>query len=116
MGPPLLFLLGLASDALAGLPLGFTALTLLAVGLLVRGGARWLPAQPPPLIWAAFAVVAVSMTLLRWLLASLYFAWPFAPGPLLLQLGLTLLLYPPIAWLLDRLRRPAPETDHARAP
>ena len=91
-------------DALAGLPLGLTALVLLLVrqpagrpAALLRWRARSRWSGAASCCWRRRSRSP------RWLLASLWWGHLFALQPALLELLLTVALYPPASWLLARL-------------
>jgi rod shape-determining protein MreD len=99
---------GLVVDALGGLPLGLTALTLLVTRAIAAAPEAALRDRPPLLVWGAFLLVATAALGLRWLVASAYFAHLFALRPALFELALTIAVYPLVAGLLGRLGRHLP--------
>lgn len=115
---PSLFVLGLLLDALSGTPLGFGALTLLLVRALVLGGRRFLLGQPFVLVWLAFALVLLPVSLARWLLATTFWQHVFPMTPSLAEAALTFAVYPAVDWLLARLHphlAPTPDAARTRA-
>lgn len=112
--PPLaVFALGLALDAAAGTPPGLTALALLAARGGLAASRRLLLAQPFAVVWAGVALAVAGFAALRWLLASLWWGRVFPLEPSLAEAFLTAAFYPPVAWLLARLRRLAGDRRRA---
>jgi rod shape-determining protein MreD len=113
MTPLIVAAAGLLFDALAGLPLGLTALALLV--------ARTLAASPDPvqkdgqalLAWGSFLLVATAALGLRWVVACAWWGHAFALRPVLFELLLTVAVYPLVGGLLARLRRVLPVIRHA---
>lgn len=113
VSPALVVGVGLLLDALAGLPLGLTALTLLLTRQLAASPEPALRDRPALLVWGAFLLVAATALALRWLVASLWWGHAFAPRPVLFELALTVAIYPLAAGLLGRLRGGLPVMRHA---
>lgn len=107
------FVIGLVHDALAGLPLGLTSLLFLLVRNLMVTQQRFFLARSFPVIWACFVLLAPVITILRWLIVSLWWGHAFALPPLLVELMLTAALYPPVSWLLGRVHNRVPRWLHA---
>ena len=109
---PVVFLVGAVYDALAGLPLGLTSLVLLPVRALMGAHQRFFGPRSFLVIWSCFLVLAPLAEGLRWLVSCLWWGWPFAPEPILVELGLSLALFPVVAWLLGTVHalipRPGP--------
>ena len=76
------FGVGLFQDALAGTPLGLTALVLLAVQYAVITQRRFFHSKTFLVEWWGFMLVAPVAAFVGWLLASLYFGTLVAPRPL----------------------------------
>lgn len=96
------FLLGILHDFLAGLPVGVSAVTFLAVqgvGMAQRGfffGKSFL------IVWLGFVIVAGGAMAIQWLLISV-FSGDFVDGrSAFYQYGLTAAVFPVLAWLLTR--------------
>lgn len=96
------FVIGLVADLATGAPLAISALVLLAVRQAVSVRRRFFVARPFRELWAGFALVAPLAAALDWALSSLYLLAFLAPGPVLFQTALTVLLFPPLAWLFAR--------------
>lgn len=107
------FAIGIIYDALAGLPLGLTALILLLVRQLVVVQRRFFLARSFPVVWCCFVLLAPAVELARWLLAGLWWGRLFALQPVALSLLLTMLLYPLASLLLTRVHNRIPRLSHA---
>lgn len=101
------FLIGLFEDLLRGTPIGLTALILLIAAGFVRSQAKALHGRPFGILWAFFGVVALIACALQWLVLLLLLGGVVAPWPAVFQFLVTLAVFPPVAWLLSRLRRAA---------
>lgn len=111
--PGAAFLTGLIYDALSGLPLGLSSLSLLLVRHFMVSQQRFFLTRPFPVIWACFILLAPPVVLLRWLIACLWWGHLFPLGPLVFELVVTLALYPPISWLLGWVHNRVPRLIHA---
>jgi len=111
--PAAAFLVGLVYDGLAGLPLGLTSLALLLVRSLMVTQQRFFLARSFPVIWCCFVLLAPVVEIARWALACLWWGHLFALQPALLELLVTVALYPPASWLLSRLHNQIPRLIHA---
>jgi rod shape-determining protein MreD len=107
------FATGIAYDALAGLPLGLTALILLLVRQLVVVQQRFFVARAFPVVWCCFLLLAPAVELARWLLMSFWWGRLFALPPVLLSLLLTVALYPLASLVLTRVHNAIPRLTHA---
>jgi rod shape-determining protein MreD len=109
--PLVVFPIGLLFDVLGYLPLGTGPLVLLVVhGLAVRWRG-WLNAQGFGVGWLAFGLFAGTAAVLSWLLASVLFfkLLPFAPA--LLQILLSIALYPALSMVFLRAHRMLAEPE-----
>jgi len=99
------FLLGLLQDAISGTALGFHAALLLAVHWVVLTQ-RWVFYRKSfNVVWWGFSLVASGAAVAAWVLGSVL-AWkPIDPRLMLVQLALTVALYPPVAWASRRAHR-----------
>jgi rod shape-determining protein MreD len=102
------FSIGIIYDALAGLPLGLTALMLLLVRQLVVIQQRFFIARSFPVVWCCFLLLAPAAEIARWLLISLWWGRLFDLQPVLLSLLLTMALYPFASLLLTRVHNRIP--------
>lgn len=107
------FSTGIIYDALAGLPLGVTALLLLLVRQLVVVQQRFFLARSFPVVWCCFVLLAPVVEIARWLLLSLWWGRLFAFQPVVTSLLLTMALYPPASLLLSRVHDGIPRVIHA---
>ncbi|MSP82016.1 MAG: rod shape-determining protein MreD [Alphaproteobacteria bacterium] len=99
---------GLVADALGGQAFGSTALILVVVQLLVSSQRRFFVGKHFALTWWGFLLVAPAAAMVAWFLnAAVHGA--FVPlGPVLVQLVLTLVLFPPVAWVLGLIDQALP--------
>lgn len=112
--PPIAaFASGLVYDALAGLPPGVTSLLLLLVRSLMASQQRFFVARSFLVVWACFVLLAPLALLARWLVVSAWWGHLFPLPPLLLEMGLTLMLYPLASWLLGPVHNRIPRMIHA---
>jgi rod shape-determining protein MreD len=107
------FVTGVVYDALAGMPLGLTSLVLLLVRHMLVAQHRFFVARSFPVIWCCFVLLAPAALALRWALCCLWSGHLFAPRPLLLELTLTLALYPLATLLLARVHNQIPRVVDA---
>jgi len=107
------FVTGVVYDALAGMPLGLTSLVLLLVRHVAVAQHRFFVARSFPVIWCCFVLLAPAALALRWALCCLWSGHLFAPRPLLLELMLTLALYPLATLLLARVHNQIPRVVDA---
>jgi rod shape-determining protein MreD len=112
-GAPAAFATGIIYDAVADLPLGLTALTLLLVRQLVIVQQRFFLARSFPVVWFCFLLLAPAVEIARWALISLWWGHAFALQPVLLSLLLTVALYPLASLLLTRIHDAIPHLSHA---
>lgn len=97
--------LGLFDDVLSGGALGVNAMVLVLVHWSVVSQHRFFAGKGFALVWSAFglvAPVAIGVTALLSLLAARIAA---DPAIVLVQVLLTVALYPPVAWVLGRAQR-----------
>lgn len=97
------FVLGMAQDILTGNPIGLEALVLLAVQAIVLAQRRFFLGKSFVVVWWGFALVAAAAAFAGWLGSSAFFGALVAPGPVAMQVLLTILLYPPMTWILGRI-------------
>jgi len=107
------FIVGLVYDALAGLPLGLSSLALLLVRNLMVVQQRFFLARSFPVIWCCFLLLAPAVEAARWLLSCLWWGHLFALRPMLLEMLITMALYPAASWLLGRIHNQIPRLIHA---
>lgn len=105
MAPPYVFALGLLHDLLSFSSLGIGVLTFLLLHGVTLRARRVLARQSFLLVWLAFCGFAAATVGLGFVFQALL-GWRLPPAmPALHLLGLTVGLYPGLAWLLTRLHR-----------
>jgi rod shape-determining protein MreD len=97
MPPPVVFLIGLLMDLLGYLPLGVGVFTLLAVHGAAVSMRRSLSRRGFAWIWAVFAAVAGTASVLIWLLVMLLTFRLLSPNPAIFIAVLTVSIYPMVA-------------------
>lgn len=108
LSPLAAFVAGFFLDLLAGGPLGMNALTLLCVQRITARQRKFLSAQPFPVLWMGFFLVAAMAFALQWAVISLFDFSLMDVRPMLFSAALTGLFYPPVAWVLSAFARTAP--------
>lgn len=103
--PLFVFLLGLLNDAVHFLPIGLSAIIFLGVHQLAYAHRRYFVNQIFFMLWVGFALLAFLSMAVMWLAMSFYHDEPMAVMPILIQLALTIALFPIPAWGLIRLQR-----------
>ena len=98
------FLVGLFQDIITGGPLGLGALVLMLVRMLIVSQRRVLMDKPFVVGWSGFMVVALAAAVVSWILAATYYGHIPDPRPPLVQLVLTIAIYPALTWCLGRVR------------
>lgn len=111
--PAAAFATGILYDALAGLPLGLTALVLLVVRQLVVVQQRFFLARSFPVVWCCFLLLAPAAEIARWLLISLWWGRLFDLAPVMLSVLLTIALYPLASLLLTSVHAGIPRLTRA---
>ncbi|MEO9900968.1 rod shape-determining protein MreD [Nisaea sp.] len=103
--PSVVFLTGLAEDLVHGFPLGLTAIIFLAVYGVATTQRQTFLTKPFFIAWGGFVIISFGAFLLDWTLMSLFsLAW-IAPDTVLARFGLTVALFPAMAWLFVRIHR-----------
>ena len=96
------FLIGLLHDFISGLPLGVSVL----VFLLVQGAGiaqrSFFSGKSLVIVWFGFIFVAAGALSIEWVLLSILSGELIQPRSALYQFGLTVALFPVLAWLLTR--------------
>lgn len=103
------FAFGLIVDALGGQAFGSTALILVGVQILVSTQRRFFAGKHFALTWWGFLLVAPATAMAAWFFNAAVHGGFSPPGPLLVQLVLTFLLFPPVAWLLGLVDQALPQ-------
>ncbi|MBC6439198.1 MAG: rod shape-determining protein MreD [Rhodospirillales bacterium] len=96
------FAIGLVTDVVTGTPLGMTSLVLIVVRRIVLAQRRFFIGKPFHVLWSGFALVMLPAALLGWLIASIYLFQGLDILRVLVQALMTVVLFPPTAWLLTR--------------
>jgi rod shape-determining protein MreD len=96
------FATGILYDALAGLPLGLTALVLVLARQLVVVQRRFFVGRSFLVVLSCFVLLAPAVEFARWLLACVWWGRLFPIQPIVLSLVLTVALYPIASLLLTR--------------
>ncbi|MEM6902866.1 MAG: rod shape-determining protein MreD [Pseudomonadota bacterium] len=100
---PVVFGFGVVFDALLGLPLGISAVLLVAIYWPLTLQRRIFLREPFPFLWLAFALILTGIELARWgLIAALTLELP-PVGLVLANIGFGCGIFPVIGWLLIRL-------------
>ena len=99
------FLLALLLDLLTGNPLGLSALVYLVIQAVLSSQRTFFNGKPFLVVWWGFSLVMISLTLVSWIISSLFFATLLPPMPFIIQSLLTVFLYPLISLILSSLHR-----------
>ena len=97
------FLIGLWQDVLTGGPLGLFALIFVLVRHFVVSQRLVFFKKPFLVGWWGLALVAIIAAAGGWLVASVYSGSVLAVSPFAVQIMLTIMVYPLIAWALGGL-------------
>ncbi|MDP9127333.1 MAG: rod shape-determining protein MreD [Pseudomonadota bacterium] len=105
--PWMAFVIGLLNDTVHFLPLGTSALLFVAAHQVIFRQRRFFAGHSFFMLWSGFALTALVVMSLGWLLQGLI-SWHLAPiFPLLMQSLLAIVFFPLPCWLLIRLQRAA---------
>ena len=113
LGVVAIFLLATLLDGIAGLPLGLTAFSILMVRTLLMPRERFLATTSFIVIWATFVITATAVLGLRWAMACLWWWQPLELRPVVVELALTVAVYPVLSYFLSGLRSLLPRVVHA---
>lgn len=97
----LAFLIGLLMDILAGGPPGLNALLLLAAQAFCASQRRVLVGRTFPILWAGFALVAIAVGAISWLINCIYLAQFLMPFTILMEVGITIALFPLVVMIFS---------------
>ena len=112
---PLVFAIGLFTDLASAGPLGYWALNfLIAVAIASHGIDKIADRRDPFAVVFGFAAAVTVVSLIGWLLSSLFFLRPMPVRPLLLGGVIAITAYPLITYLLAPLDRAVGHALHAR--
>ena len=112
LGVVSIFVLGLLLDAIAGLPLGLSPFVYLTVRNVLMPQERYLATTSFVVIWASFVIAASAVLGLRWLVASVWWWHLFELRPVVMELALTVAIYPLVGYALSGLRRHLPKASY----
>lgn len=96
------FGIGLFQDVLMALPLGVSALVLVAVHAVVVTQRRFFLGKPFAVVWLGFAMIAFAAIGLTWLVVSAYYGTLIAWPRIALQMSMAIGWFPVLVWLLTR--------------
>jgi rod shape-determining protein MreD len=105
MPPSAVFAVGLIGDVLSGNPFGSGAVVLLVTYALALSQRRAFLGKPFWIAWIGFASIAFLVQAMLWILVTLLALHLVDPRQALLQLGLTIAVFPAAAWVLVRIHR-----------
>lgn len=103
--PYAVFAVGLLQDLLSAGPIGLWAFTYVVIYGVVQTQRLVFAGRVPLVLWTGFALTALLAGTIAWSVASLYYARVLPPGPVLLQLIVTVALFPIFATLFARVER-----------
>lgn len=103
--PPAVFIIGLLQDTLSGAPIGLGTLILLGVQQFVARERRVFTARTFGIAWFGFGVVAFLAAGAGWLLGSLHGARLMEAQPFVMQMLLSIALYPLASWIFGQIVR-----------
>ncbi len=93
------FFLGLIQDMITGMPFGLTSLMMLAVYAISLTQRQVFVGKPFIQLWWGFMLVNFGISLLTWLVACIYSLALIPILPVMVQSGLTILMFPLLAWV-----------------
>lgn len=94
-----LFLMGLLQDSLLGLPLGFHSLLYIVFGCYIIPLLASYITGSFLIIWSGFALFSSIIIICNWIIFSLFYSSLFNINTSLLQLSVTIALYPMIHYI-----------------
>ncbi|MFT6556487.1 rod shape-determining protein MreD [Sneathiella sp.] len=98
MAAPVVFFLGLISDILTGVPLGLSSFMLLIVHGVAVSQRHVFVGKAFILTWWGYLLIATGISMLTWLIACIYSLALMPFFPVLIQLIITVLIFPVFAW------------------
>ena len=99
---PAVFAVGLLQDLLTGLPIGLSAMTFLAVHAVCVSQRRFFVGKSFGVGWWGFAVIALGAVSLSFIIATVFHVALLDPRPLLVQVVISIAVYPAFDWLFGR--------------
>ena len=91
------FLLGVIPDLWSGGPPGVQALMLILTRIFLIGQRRFIFGRSILVVWLVFGLVAMLWGFLSWVLASLYLGHALSLVPVIVQVLITIAIYPPMS-------------------
>jgi len=98
MSAPVVFVLGLLSDILTGVPMGLSPLILLLVHGISASQRLVFVGRAFIVTWWGFLLVGAGVAFLSWVIACLYSLSILPILPVLMQFVLSMLVFPLCAW------------------
>jgi len=95
------FLIGLFQDILYGMPMGISALLLLVLWGIVVSQRRHLTKEPFIVVWIMFVITIGFYIVAEWLINSIYFGELIFSPAIIMQLIVSVLIYPLIHKLYE---------------
>jgi rod shape-determining protein MreD len=99
------FILGLLEDILSGAPTGANTLMFLLVYGIMRSQRKPFLGKPFVVMWFGFVVVAPCAVFFNWMLSSALAGQAIPPLAAIVQVLLTIALYPWVTWLFAAAQR-----------
>jgi rod shape-determining protein MreD len=99
------FIIGLLQDILSGAPLGLNTFILIAVYGVCITQRRFFYGKSFLVVWFGFASIAAGAMVMGWLLMSVFAESVVSPRPAIFEYMLTVMFYPPIAWVFGQIHR-----------
>lgn len=91
------FTVGFFMDVLSSSPLGINILLMMLTVFALQWPARYFQSASFSVNWFIFAVVALGVFILKWLLLSIYYNLLISPNEIMFNYSATVLCYPLIA-------------------
>lgn len=95
------FLLGIIPDLWSGGPPGVQALMLILTRIFLIGQRRFIFGKSIIVVWLVFALVVMVWGILSWILASIYLDHLLSLVPVVVQVLITIAIYPPMSAFFD---------------
>jgi rod shape-determining protein MreD len=96
------FLIGLLHDFISGMPLGVSVLVFLMVQGVAIAQRSFFSGKSFVIVWFGFIIVAAGALSTEWLLLSILSGELIQPRSAFYQFGLTVAMFPVLAWMLTR--------------
>jgi rod shape-determining protein MreD len=99
------FVIGLLLDILSGAPLGLNTVILISVYGVCITQRRFFYGKSFLVVWFGFASISAAAMVMGWLLMSVFVEGFVNPKPAIFEYMMTVLFYPPVAWLFSQIHR-----------